>query len=548
MARQNAVADLEQQDELRERLQQLLKKLPDLERLLSRVHVGSCKLADLLALLDAIEQVESVMRSLSASVDLSSLQSARLRRLLTVGQGFPELQPVLTAMQALFDRKKARDEGSVLPRPGAMPEYDAAIEEAKRCEALLQEELQAACDVLGAKAGKAGGVVFWHPNAGKERYQLQVPSNLAEKVPSSWRLLSSTKNVRRYHSPGIKAPLQGWLEAEETQTQVLRNFFRTILQRLDGHNGVLSAGVATLAELDCLMSLHTARAGMGEPMCRPEFVPLSEAPDQRALLDFTGVRHPCMSGEGLSAGGSSGGGAGSVAGGSTSFIPNDTRLGVAEEGSPERIMLLTGPNMGGKSTLLRQTCVAVILAQLGGWVPAERCRLTPVDRIFTRIGANDNIMAGHSTFMVELKETAAILNKATPQSLVILDELGRGTSTFDGYAIAHAVLKHLAEVVRCRCMFATHYHLLTDEFERHLEVGNYNMACVVDEERHDVLFLYKLQRGVCSKSYGMNVAAMAGVPVGEREIVRVCVCDAADGFRKELRNGGGRTDFALLMP
>lgn len=522
VARQDAAEDFASHPDLRDMLTELLRSLPDLERLLSRVHVGHCRLPDFLDLLDAVERVAG-----AANADLigtSTVSSGRLKRLLTVGALFPNLTAPLEAVGALFDRQAARTTGAVRPRRGAIPEFDAAIAESARRAAEMETELTAARRVLKAEGKKsgAGAVVFWQPSAGKDRYQLQVPIALCDRVPASWQLVSSTKNVRRYHSPGVLDALPHFLEAEETQAQILRTFYQTLLLSFDEHAAALNAAVAALAEVDCLLSLYTARAAMGDNMCRPEFVSPVEGAD--AVLDFVDLRHPCVvAADTAGGGGAIGGGlTGGATAGASDFIPNDTRLGVPETGAPERILLLTGPNMGGKSTLLRQTCVAVILAQLGGWVPATRCRLTPVDRIFTRIGANDNIMAGRSTFMVELKETATILAKATPQSLVILDELGRGTSTFDGYAIAHAVLRHLADATGCRCLFATHYHLLTDEFETHAAVANYNMACVVDEAggSHDVTFLYKLQKGVCSKSYGMHVAMMAGVEVrsrGERE-------------------------------
>ncbi len=161
--------------------------------------------------------------------------------------------------------------------------------------------------------------------------------------------------------------------------------------------------------------------------------------------------------------------------------------------------------------MLRQTCIAVIMAQIGCYVPASKCRLTPVDRIFTRIGANDNILAGQSTFMVELSETSKILREATPRSLVILDELGRGTSTFDGYAIAYSVLKYLTTHVRCLGLFSTHYGMLTQEFESNSLIRLMFMSFFSDENKREVTFLYKLTDGVCPKSYGMNVASMAGL-------------------------------------
>jgi DNA mismatch repair protein MSH6 len=192
----------------------------------------------------------------------------------------------------------------------------------------------------------------------------------------------------------------------------------------------------------------------------------------------------------------------------TDYIPNDLVL----NGSGEQMVLLTGPNMGGKSTLLRQTCIAVIMSQLGCYIPAKKCRLTPFDRIFTRIGANDNIMAGQSTFMVELSETSKILKEATPRSLVILDELGRGTSTFDGYAIAYAVLHYLVTNIGCLGLFSTHYGTLTSEFQDIKSVALKYMSFHVDKVSKLVTFLYKLQDGVCPESYGMNVARMASIP------------------------------------
>lgn len=167
--------------------------------------------------------------------------------------------------------------------------------------------------------------------------------------------------------------------------------------------------------------------------------------------------------------------------------------------------------MGGKSTLLRATCISIIMAQMGCYVPASKCELTPVDRIFTRIGANDRIMSGQSTFMVELYETSNILRNATKNSMVILDELGRGTSTFDGYAIAYSVIRYLAEKVQCRTLFSTHYYMLTEELLSHPFIDMYHMKCVIDSTISEVIFLYKFVKGVCQKSYGLNVARMAGI-------------------------------------
>ncbi|EGD83460.1 hypothetical protein PTSG_04067 [Salpingoeca rosetta] len=465
--RQNAVVDLTEHVDLRDALSSMLKPLPDLERLLSRVHVGNCKLSDLISLLDAFDAVSGQDEG-------------------CVGSLFPNLKAELKAIANIFDRQEAKATDKLTPKPGALPEYDVAVDQMQSIEKRLNEHLANVRREFGA--GKA--ISFWQPSAGRERYQIQVRVAM-KKVPSSWKLMSSTKANKRYHSPEAVRLVAKWLEAEETISQFLKTFFSRVLNSINEHREKFGAAVSALSQLDCLLSLYRAKDSMGSPMCRPVFVSTSGDKASRAVLDLREMRHPTLQ----------------HSSSITDYIPNDTHLG----GEEATTMVLTGPNMGGKSTLLRQTCIAVIMAQLGCWVPAESFTLTPVDRIFTRIGANDNIVAGRSTFMVELKETATILNKATSSSLVILDELGRGTSTFDGYAIAFAVLSHITDAIRCRCMFATHYHLLTDELKTNPNVTNYNMACVVDDHQKDVTFLYKLQPGVCSKSYGMNVAHMAGV-------------------------------------
>ena len=191
------------------------------------------------------------------------------------------------------------------------------------------------------------------------------------------------------------------------------------------------------------------------------------------------------------------------------FIPNDTHL---DAGDNQQLLLVTGPNMGGKSTLLRQTALAVVLAQMGCYVPAESCELTPVDRVFTRIGASDRILEGKSTFFIEMEETKNVLQFATNRSLAILDELGRGTSTFDGYSIAHAVMGHITKKINCLTLFSTHYHMLLDEFKEHPGVQSYHMAFVTSDTTDQVVFLYKFIRGECPSSFGLNVAKMAGLP------------------------------------
>lgn len=244
-------------------------------------------------------------------------------------------------------------------------------------------------------------------------------------------------------------------------------------------------------------------------MTRPKVLLPGDNGQSSPFLDLRGSRHPCVTKTFFG----------------DDFIPNDIAIGCpggeeeegGAEGSHAPCVLVTGPNMGGKSTLMRQCGLVVVLAQLGCYVPAESLSFTPVDRIFTRLGASDRIMAGESTFFVELSETASILHHGTLHSLVLLDELGRGTATYDGTAIASAVVKELAEKICCRTLFSTHYHSLVEDYSNNFAVRLGHMACMVENECEDpsqetITFLYKFIAGACPKSYGFNAARLANLP------------------------------------
>ncbi|KAG0498938.1 hypothetical protein HPP92_003629 [Vanilla planifolia] len=230
-------------------------------------------------------------------------------------------------------------------------------------------------------------------------------------------------------------------------------------------------------------------------------------------------------------------------------VPNDINLGEDISDHSPSTLLLTGPNMGGKSTLLRATCLAVILAQLGCYAPCEKCILSPVDVIFTRLGATDRIMSGESTFFVECSETSSILRNATQDSLVLLDELGRGTSTFDGYAIAYAAFRHLVENVHCRLLFATHYHPLTKEFASHPGVHLQHMACSFNQSINDekeLVFLYRLASGPCPESYGLQVALLAGIPKNVVESASAAAKRMKLMISNNFKSSEGRSEFSTL--
>jgi DNA mismatch repair protein MSH6 len=298
--------------------------------------------------------------------------------------------------------------------------------------------------------------------------------------------MSATKQCKRWYSPELEELVQDLKEAHEMHGQTVKQLSGRFFARFDADYAIWLAAIKIIAQLDCLISLAKASTALGVPSCRPEFI---EDDNARSVLEFAELRHPCIETN-------------------TTFIPNSIALG----GESASMNLLTGANAAGKSTILRMTCIAVILAQVGCYVPCEAARMTPVDRIMSRLGAHDNIFAGQSTFMVELSETKKILSEATPRSLVILDELGRGTSSCDGVAVAQAVLHHVATHIGALGYFATHYHSLATEFMHHPEIATKRMAVRVEHDVREVTFLYRLEPGVAEGSYGMHCAAMCGIP------------------------------------
>ena len=283
----------------------------------------------------------------------------------------------------------------------------------------------------------------------------------------------------------LKKLVQEYQETDEVKTCVLGSVFQRLMKKFGEDRGVWNQAIKSLAQLDCILSLVKSSRNFGEPLCRPHFVSAS-----KGVFEAKELRHPCVSRL------------------KDVFVSNDVCIGGDNEAP---FILLTGPNMGGKSTLLRQTCVAIIIAQIGMFVPAESLKLSCFDRIFTRIGANDNIAGGQSTFMIELSETSRILKEATPKSFVILDELGRGTSTFDGLSIAYATLHYLSRFTNCLGLFSTHYQLLAKDMENDPLISLYYMACETTSKK-DITFLYKLTKGACLNSFGINVASLAGLP------------------------------------
>lgn len=500
-ARLDAVDALNADPSVRDQFSSQLVKMPDLERLISRIHAGNCKSQDFVRVLEGFEQIEYTMSLLTESGSGEGVIGQLIKSM-------PDLGSLLEYWKTAFDRTKAKENGILVPKAGVEEDFDNSQEFVEQLHSDLDNLLKKARRDLGSSA------ICYRDN-GKEIYQLEVPIKV-KNIPKNWDQMSATKQVKRYYFPELRSLIRKLQEAQETHSHIVKEVTGRFYERFDEHYATWLAAVKIVSQLDCLISLAKASASLGEPSCRPEFVD-----NERSVLEFEELRHPCL----LS----------SV----EDFIPNDVQLG----GERPNIDLLTGANAAGKSTVLRMTCVAVIMAQIGCYLPCQSARLTPVDRIMSRLGANDNIFAAQSTFFVELSETKKILAEATPRSLVILDELGRGTSSYDGVAVAQAVLHHVATHIGAMGFFATHYHSLAAEFENHPEISPKRMKIHVDDEERRITFLYKLENGVAEGSFGMHCAAMCGIPDKIIECAEVAAkqWEHTSRLKEDLerRKGGG---------
>ncbi|KAK9476380.1 muts domain V-domain-containing protein [Lipomyces japonicus] len=478
-ARLDSIELLNSNYELQDALEKGIASLPDLERIVSRIHAGKCKVKDFVRVIEAFEQIYELIVKLKTEFEIGGL----IGRLL---ESAPELDACLSQWADAFDRAQAKNEGLIIPEKGVEEDFDNSQNNIERIEGELNEYLRAY-----KKQFRSQEICF--KDFGKEIYLIEVPARIASAIPKSWQQLSGTQKIKRYWSPEVRTLVREMMEAREIHKGIVDNMNLRMYSKFDKYYNNWMKASQLIANLDCLFSLAKTSASLGTPSCRPEFVDT-----EKSVLEFSELRHPCYASD-------------------TDFIPNDVVLG----GSSSNITLLTGANAAGKSTVLRMTCVAVILAQIGCYVPAEKARLTPVDRIMTRLGANDNIFAGQSTFYVELSETKKMLSQATNRSLLVLDELGRGGSSSDGFAIAESVLHHIATHIGSLGFFATHYGTLAASFEGHPEVEPKRMAILVDESERNVTFLYRLEAGVSPGSFGMHVASMCGVDkhiVDEAEI------------------------------
>jgi DNA mismatch repair protein MutS len=464
--RQGGVAELVAEPFLREELRAQLGQVHDVERLAGRIATGRAYGRDLVALASSLATIP-VLRE--------RLASARSHALTALHGGLDPLADVVSRIRTtLVDEPPQTVKEGGLVRRG----LDAALDEllqiagdAKSWLARFQAEESARSSIPGLKIGFNS--VFG--------YYIEVPRGQVERVPATYVRKQTVKAAERYVTPELEEFEDKVLNAEGRAIEREYAIFQELRLVVAAELPRVLASARALAELDSLGSL--AEVAAANRYVAPEI-------DADGELRIVDGRHPVIE-RSITC---------------DNFVPNDAHLDL----DGRRLTILTGPNMAGKSTYIRQVALIVLLAQIGSFVPAAEARIGVVDRIFTRVGAGDDISRGESTFMVEMVEIANILNNASRNSLVILDEVGRGTSTFDGLALAWAIAEHLHERIGCRTLFATHYHQLTDLSARYSGTVNRNVA--VREWGDEIVFLHKIVEGGTDRSYGIHVARLAGVP------------------------------------
>lgn len=462
--RLDAVGELKENFLLRQQLQEACKNIYDFERLLTRIEVGSANARDLVALRSSFQALPAIRSS------LEQCQAGLLQGCHREIHLYDELADVLE--QAIVDDPALTIREGGIIKDGYNEELDQYRQIAHNSKQLLQAMEEQEKKKTGIRYLKIGyNKVFG--------YYIEVRNSVTDKVPEHYVRKQTLANAERYITQELKEFETKILGAQEKIVTIEYNLFVELRDTIKAQLGDIQNTARQIAVLDVLTAL--AEAADNYNYVRPILT-------ANGQIDIREGRHPLV--ERLLQ--------------RELFVPNDTKL----NHNDCEIMLITGPNMAGKSTYMRQTALLVLMAQIGSFVPAREAYISPVDRIFTRIGASDDLVSGQSTFMVEMNEVAQILKYATSNSLVILDEIGRGTSTFDGMSIARAVIEHMEAKIHAKTLFATHYHELTDLENEKIK----NFCIAVKDKGGDITFLRRIIAGAADKSYGIHVARLAGLP------------------------------------
>ena len=497
---QDAVAFLHDDDTRREALREALRHVYDIERLSTRITLNRAMPRDFLALGNSLAALPGVLQSLTAPSDTTYATEARqngdhlppaLSEIVRRWDGFDDCAELLA--RAIVDAPPAVITDGGLFRPGYDEELDAILDLVEHGEQKLQALLEKEQKTTGIAKLKLGynRVFGYYYEVSRAAYAGPMPDHFIRR--------QTLANAERFTTPELKSLEEDILSAAERRKTLEYSLFQQLRARMAAQRERLVHMADMLAHLDYWQSL--AHVGRRNGWCRPVL-------DGSADLDIRDGRHPVV--EAMI--------------GAGSFVPNSVTLD-----GKRRLCLLTGPNMAGKSTVLRQVAIICLLAQMGSMVPASSAVIGMTDKIFSRVGASDNLAQGQSTFMVEMMETARILRQATRRSLIILDEIGRGTSTYDGVALAWAVVEDLASRSNgeLRTLFATHYHELT-ALEGQVP-GVFTMNIAIREHNNDILFLHKLVPGPADRSYGVEVARLAGVPASVVQRARAILAELERG-------------------
>jgi DNA mismatch repair protein MutS len=464
--RHEAIAALAERDACHA-LSGILAHVPDVERITTRIALLTARPRDLAALRDGLKQLP-ILREQVAGCFIPG-DSCLLR----------DIHEAIAIPEHCLDllARAIADEPAAMVRDGGVfaRGFDAELDELR---ALSENAGQFLVDLETRERARTGIANLRVEYNKVHGFYIEVTNGQADKVPEDYRRRQTLKNCERYITPELKAFEDKALSAQDRALAREKLLYDQLLGDLAPHIACLQKVAGGIAQIDALVALtsHATRNNW----CRPQLV---DAP----CLTIVEGRHPVVENQ------------------IERFIANDCRLS-----NDKRLLLITGPNMGGKSTFMRQVALITLLAYVGSYVPATSASIGPIDRIFTRIGASDDLANGRSTFMVEMTESAAILNGATEHSLVLMDEVGRGTSTFDGLALAWAIARHLIESSRSFTLFATHYFELTQLPETHASAANVHLSAV--EHKDSIVFLHAVQDGPASQSYGLQVAQLAGVP------------------------------------
>ena len=507
--RLDAVETFVQQTPLRLETRELLQGLGDLERWTNRIMQGVALPRDLVGIREVLAKAPAIAAALSGATGAGATNGHTPEPLPASPSTLPRL-PLCADALALIDAALDDDPPATLATPGLIragysQELDDLVDKSRHAKEWIANLERTERERLDIKSLKVGyNKVFG--------YYIEITHTHADKVPDDYIRKQTLAGAERYITPDLKEYESLVLNADARRLEIEQQLFRDLCGRIGQATPDLLALAAALAELDVYASL--AEVALTHRYVRPE---VNEGPG----IEILAGRHPVVE----------------LTLTNEPFVPNDVRM------TPETaIHVLTGPNMAGKSTFLRQVALICLMAQIGSYVPADRATIGVVDRIFTRIGASDEIHRGQSTFMVEMVETANILNHATARSLLVLDEIGRGTSTYDGLAIAWAVIEYIHNhpELRAKTLFATHYHELTDLAERLPHVVNYNVAVDDSGDGEDVIFLRRILPGKADRSYGVHVARLAGLPSGV--IVR------AEEILADLESSGAAGPRRMLEP